>query len=435
MRRRINSVGSHGLVAALTALITSIAFTNVCIMSWHAPSSIVSDERFQSTFLKQVNNERNPSAQWETYDVSAARIDFSSCPPDRVKIAPRVNYKLGMGNKMTEAFYFLWYAITRGHCFCFDVQNFGNDVELYHLLLEPLLPTCPANQKLLDTSVQDLETATSRNTTVIYRMIPSMAQVWNNAQRVRPPGFGDVLAFVDQFFRDNRLVEDVMYPWYQQHKTIGPVTLNETSTITVAAHLRVGDLVLESSESYWRTVLTNVLRVVDFEKGRRGVDIHIYFVYFQANHRSAAGQRERQKLNDNVGGDWPSKVEMLPDSHRFLQKLCHEFEHLECYWKWGVSLLESIDLFVESDVLYISGSSFSQTLSLFNPRAIKLIALPKELNWHGQAKTGTVPFLQTHTNAFTSLKYYYLDGMGELFPEHYAFLRLNASSDATQTIH
>ena len=140
----------------------------------------------------------------------------------------------------------------------------------------------------------------------------------------------------------------------------------------------------------------------------------------------------RQNLAKNVVGEWPSQPSMLPRSHMFLARLCNEFAKIQCLWKTGTNILETIDLFVESDLVYVSGSSFSQVLSLFN-RGIRLQALPKEVNYFATATKGSVPFLQTSTGAFSSLRHYYVDGTGDLFDEHYAHLRLNPPNRTSAT--
>jgi hypothetical protein len=82
---------------------------------------------------------------------------------------------------------------------------------------------------------------------------------------------------------------------------------------------------------------------------------------------------------------------------------------------------------VESDIVYVSGSSFSQALSLFN-RGIRIQALTKEINYFGTATKGSIPFLQASTGAFSSTRYYYIDGTGELFDQHYTYLRYNSKN-------
>ena len=377
--------------------------------------------------------------------VVSQRIDLSSCPSTHIRVAPKVNSMVGMGHKMTETFYVFWYAMTRGHCFCFDTQHFGDDPDIYHLLLEPILPPCDTtNHTLVETTVRDLEKQNvtllaASNDAVIQWIYPDMSDVWPRAlHETVPLGHGDVLAFVDSFLRDNRLLQEVIRPWYQQHTTIANVFHSKNNNVTsmtsindshnskvlnAAFHIRVGDLILEASESYWRNVLAALKDVVDLEHGP-GYTVHIYWMYFRAMFRGGAGDMMRASLAKNVMGEWPSKDDMLPTSHLFLAKLCSEFEHIECFWKSGTNILETIDLFVQSDIVYVSGSSFSQVLSLFN-EGIKLLALPKEVNYFGTATKGSVPFLKTSTGAFSSLRYYYIDGTGGLFDEHLTYLRLN----------
>ena len=399
-----------------------------------------------------TQTEKSKSAQ----QLLSHRIDLYSCPDHRVRVAPKVNYMVGMGHKMTEVFHVFWFAMTRGHCFCFDTEHFGKDMDLYHLLLEPVFPSCQnefPKRQLKETTIHTLEQQQQQNlvnetsTSPIQWIYPNMGDVWPTAtQKKMPLGRGDVMAFVDGFLRDNRLVEEVIYPWYRNHKSVGNAfqKRNDTMTTTLkeeadgdhmvvnaAFHVRVGDLVLEASESYWRNVFTATRQIVDLEHSPDHV-VHIYWVYFQAAFNGGQGDMMRQNLAKNVVGEWPSQPSMLPRSHMFLARLCNEFAKIQCLWKTGTNILETIDLFVESDLVYVSGSSFSQVLSLFN-RGIRLQALPKEVNYFATATKGSVPFLQTSTGAFSSLRHYYVDGTGDLFDEHYAHLRLNPPNRTSAT--
>lgn len=413
-----------------------------------------------ATVVTSTNTEESKSTQ----QLLSNRIDLYSCPNHRLRVAPKVNYLVGMGHKMTEVFHVFWYAMTRGHCFCFDTEHFGNDMDLYHLLLEPVFPSCQTefpNRPFKETTIRTLEqqnlvellaaaqeqneTSTSSSSPIQW-IYPNMGDVWPTAQQKKMPlGRGDVMAFVDGFLRDNRLVEEVMHPWYVNHKTIGNVfqKRNDTTTskadvdgedkvVNAAFHLRVGDLVLEASESYWRNVFTATRQIVDLEHSPDHV-VHIYWVYFKAAFNGGLGDWMRKNLAKNVVGEWPSQPNMLPGSHVFLAQLCDEFANIRCYWKMGTNILETIDLFVESDLVYVSGSSFSQVLSLFN-RGIRLQALPKEINYFGTATKGSVPFLQTSTGAFSSLRHYYVDGTGDLFDEQYAHLRLQPPNRISATM-
>ena len=381
------------------------------------------------------------------------RIDFSSCPDHRLAVSTKTRMEVGVGHRLTENFFIFHYALTNGHCFCFDTEFFGNDIELYHLLLEPVLPSCKTaffNRTLQRTSLSGLGLQSvpmlAKNSHAIQWIEPSLSEVWpSDNQKERPRGYGDVLAFFDNFLRDNRLLDEVVIPWYRKHKSIGSAfRKRDNATTWVAAddahkndhdsvhvkdvlnatfHLRVGDIVLESSKSYWRNVFTAMVNIVEIEYGP-GRQVDIYWVYFQSNHLMGKDVGMRDRLARNVVGEWPSEPDVLPKSHIFLAKLCEEFVGIECFWKLGTNMLETIDLFVNSDIVYVSGSSFSQVLSLFN-RGIRLVALTKELNILGKATKGSIPFLTTSTTALSSLQYYYIDGTGELFDEHYTYLRLN----------
>jgi len=462
MRRSlVKSVGSHILVA----LVTGVLVSNLHAISHHSAVTAPTFSDLNADFHKaspRLRHQENVTVEQTTVASTAqlsvpsvsepvtsaapakgrprsTRIDFS-CPSHQLKVAPRVNYLLGMGHRMTETFYVLWYALTHGYCFCFPVSSFGADTEVFRLLLEAVIPECPADETLQQTSIKQLEkeniTTLSQNSSVIQWIYPEIGDVWNRGlQGKRPRGLGDVISFIDHFLRDNHLMEDAMYPWYQQHKTIQSAfrkrnTSTEDETIITAAfHLRVGDLVLDASEQFWRNILKTLKDVVDLEKGPN-VKVEIYWLYFKAIHTGARGVAERDKLSQNAIGEWPSQLDMLPSSHTFLATLCQEFENIECLWKSGTNMLETIDLFIEADVVYVSGSSLAQVLSLFNRDGIKLIGLPKELNWNGGIGKGEVPFLQTSTGGFVSLRYYYIDGSGALFDEHQAYLKPIGSSKA-----
>jgi hypothetical protein len=270
------------------------------------------------------------------------------------------------------------------------------------------------------------------NSNTIYHLSPDMGDVWPTQMlQKQAPGNGNLLAFMDNFLKDNQLIPQVIYPWYMSHKTISSAFSNQTLSllkdnlvIPAVFHLRVGDIVLEAKETYWRNLLSALEHIVQFEWGEDH-KIHIYWVYFQALFRGPQGTNMRQKLSDNKIGDWPSEPDMLPASHRFLAEICKEMKSIKCFYKFGTNILETIDLFVESKVVYVSGSSFSQVLSLFQKEGgVKLQALPKELNYWGKEGKGTVPFLRVSTGGFSSLRHYYIDGTGELFSEHFSYLRM-----------
>lgn len=201
------------------------------------------------------------------------------------------------------------------------------------------------NRTLEHTTIKDLEkqdiTLLAGNDTVVQWIYPDSGEVWPKIQQEKMPlGHGDVLAFVHSFLRDNRLVEDVIYPWYQQKKEIENVFSTDGNTTTASAtnltaesdrghdvfdspikvlsaafHLRVGDLVLEASESYWRNVLTATRDIAELEHGP-GHTVHIYWVYFRANFGGSSGARMRESLSHNVAGEWPSEPRMLPKSQQ-----------------------------------------------------------------------------------------------------------------------
>jgi hypothetical protein len=437
----VRSVASHILVALSTFVLVQSYYNNQLNLFQKSKVQCIPGNdgnrgggggRIQYP-VENTTDAKLPTDTLGSPKYGSKRIDFLGCPKDRIRVAPKVNYLLGMGHKMTEVSYVFWYAMTRGHCFCFDTDHFGNDVEIYNLLLRPVFPACNLwNHTFQDTTVKILEhdnpITLAQNSSIIQWIYPDMSDVWPRVQQEKTlPGHGDLLAFLDSFLRDNNLVNDMIYPWYRRHRSIDNVfgsTVNSSSTdkiLKAAFHIRVGDLVLEASVTYWRNVFEALEYIVNLEYDR-SYRIHIYWAYFQAHFNGGVGDQMREKLSKNVIGDWPSESKLLPSSHSFLANLCREFDRVECFWKYGTSTLETIDLFVESDIVYVSGSSFSQALSLFN-RGIRIQALTKEINYFGTATKGSIPFLAASTGAFSSTRYYYIDGTGELFDEHYAYLR------------
>uniref|UniRef100_A0A7S1YMZ2 Uncharacterized protein n=1 Tax=Grammatophora oceanica TaxID=210454 RepID=A0A7S1YMZ2_9STRA len=180
---------------------------------------------------------------------------------------------------------------------------------------------------------------------------------------------------------------------------------------------------LEATESYWFNLLGDVRRVVDAEyQAGESLPIHIHFVY-----NAKRDQQTDEELQAQFG-QWPSVNTSLPTSHNFLGNVCKQYENqnIRCFWKEGCSMTESMDLMLRADLIYISGSSFSQTLSLFHPYAIKLYAVAKELNWHGVA--GEIPFLSTHASALSSPEYYYIHVDGLIYSEQFAYMNLEERS-------
>ena len=72
------------------------------------------------------------------------RIDLFSCPDHRLIISAKANTEARVGHRLTETVFVFHHALTKGHCFRFDTQHFGTDIELFHLLLEPVFPSCSA---------------------------------------------------------------------------------------------------------------------------------------------------------------------------------------------------------------------------------------------------------------------------------------------------
>ncbi|KAI2494647.1 hypothetical protein MHU86_19876 [Fragilaria crotonensis] len=408
----------------------------LAILTYYCARTFVEVDNYLNSYAARSSIESQPLITWNGTKKSnikvlparmvSKRINLSACPAEhRIVVAPKVNVDGGIGHRMTQALFVFRHAMTHGYCFSFP------------------------NRTLQETTFDNLENqdvALVTNGSSFIQWIDTQEdEVWPvDEQNQRAPGCGDVYAFVDNFLRDNHLLDEVVIPWYQRHTRINTAfrkTHNKTTNGTLrnddgdvnsialnaSFHLRVGDIVLEKSESYWRNVVTTMMNIVDLEVGS-GCTVHVYWLYFPADHRGEMGSEMRKSLDKNVVGEWPSKPNMLPESHRFLANLCREFDRVKCHWKLGTNLLESIDLFVRSDLVYISGSSFSQLLSLFS-QGIRLVAITKELNREGSATKGSVPFLSISTNGFSSLRYYYIDGTGELFDEHYAYLQVNQPND------
>jgi hypothetical protein len=270
------------------------------------------------------------------------------------------------------------------------------------------------------------------NTSVIYRLFADWTDIWPPSQFLQQRrGHGDLLVFIERLFKDNQLMETQIYPHYLCQKSIPSAFSNatlrknvsESRFVTAAFHVRTGDLHLHSSKLYWYNLLTALCDIVRFEFGSEHM-IHIYWLYFRATHWGRKGRIERIKLSLNRIGEWPSKPGDLPLTHEFIAELCDKFETIQCFWKSGTNMDESIDLMVESEVIYVSGSSFSQILSLFQKRqdGIKLIGTPKELQLFQEADPNI--FLQTHTSSLNSVRNYHVNMVGKLHSEQFAFLRM-----------
>jgi hypothetical protein len=169
--------------------------------------------------------------------------------------------------------------------------------------------------------------------------------------------------------------------------------------------------------------------------------VHLYFAYaYFKTLRLYRAEREEQTLLKDYG-QWsqPSDKGLLPRSHRFIADICKKYNNtINCFWKTGTSTEESIDMFVTADLIYVSGSSYSQTFSLFNAKnAIKIVAVTKELNppkeLSPQKTVDHVPFLSTHTTAYSSLKYYHVTLEGTLYNEQLAYLNMDQPQNKDET--
>ena len=444
-------VPSLSLLALLGILIWT-ALNSVFLMQWTTEFSTLVDivdlpaEHSSSSRIPPPPPSL-PSITTTTSHITSssrkARIDLKSCPKWRPLVAAKVDKMLGLGHKMTQ-FLSVWrITLVNGYCLCFDREL---SPELYDLLLASLLDPCPANnvtinietepkdlQKTIETTKHSSATATTDdgdehgNDDVIVFWVGTPG-IWS--KKFAPNGHGDALAFVDSFIRTNHLLEDIVYPHYLAARRGSAFVLennNNNNIINAAFHIRVGDLVIESKQSYWDNLFHSMRAILDMELGKKDTVVHLYFCYFKGQKGVTYGRKERSGgLSGADYGNWsqPSDPQLLPDSHAHLADLCDAHANIVCFWKHGASIAESIDMLVTADVVYVSGSSFSQIISMFNAKAIKLIAVPKELNWHGAKTTSQVPFLSTHVSAYSSLEYYYINVDGALYQEQLAYLNL-----------
>ncbi|KAI2505635.1 hypothetical protein MHU86_8783 [Fragilaria crotonensis] len=368
MARRfsIHSHRSHVLVAVLTAVfILSLQnFTDVLIVYSTNKSESGSKKVLAHTGGLTNQHALTPTDQATPASRAAKRIDLSSCPDQRLVVAAKAkSWIAGIGHRTMQNFYVFWHAaMMKGYCYCFDTENFGYGLELYHLLLEPVFPSCNArfpNRTLKTTRFnylkrQDISKLATDNK-IIQWIEAGGSEIWpSEEQKRRSPGHGDLLAFIDSFLRDNHLLEHAIIPWYQQHKSIATAfrtttkagdinaTTVETEThdnlvpyddgakhaLNAVFHLRVGDIVLKASESYWRNVLNALMDIVELEVGSNHT-VNIYWAYFQADHRGSIGDTMRAMVAQNVVGEWPSEPGMLPRSHKFLAKLYEDFKSIK----------------------------------------------------------------------------------------------------------
>jgi hypothetical protein len=258
----------------------------------------------------------------------------------------------------------------------------------------------------------------SNNSGILYMITIPRQLIWTDVGLVNLKGSEHVYSFVDSFLRDNCLISNRLYPWYKKRRSTDAIVKADTNDdfVYVVFHLRVGDYIIETSEVYWENLFRTVRTIVDFEFGKEK-NIKIFFSVFQAEHRKRSGKRLRDILKIQKF-PWNNDKKDLPTSHEFLGRLCHNIRGSSCFWKQSTNILESIDMYMTFDVVYLSGSSFSRVLSLFSNR-IKIVALPKEIDFF--PSTSDI-YMYAWTTMLTSTSYYYVNENGTLFQEQNVFL-------------
>jgi hypothetical protein len=436
---RVRAIISHVVACVIVAAVVSNLSSNPLQLQF---TSSIPETRSSSASVKtEIETSANDTTKGifigpDSSNTIQQRVDLYNClKTNRTTIAPTSlkTIKTGWGHKVYEIFYTLWFAVTKGYCICLSSDYFQNEAEIYHLLLESFIPPCHHDNFHNPLELKQLPPNATHHQ--IHRVWSNGKDVWPLSHLETPrQGHGDLLVFMDHFLRDNHLLSTAVHPWYQRHKTISSAFSNSSriqGIVTVALHVRVGDVILDATRSYWHNLLVALHDIVRFEFGPDR-DMHLYWIYFRAEHRGPQGNKERLRLAKNKIGEWTCARRDLPKSHRFIASLCAQFDNMQCFWKSGTNIVESIDLIVESKVVYVSGSSFSQVLSLFQFEGIKLVAVPKEIVFN--IETHPTFFLQTHTSLYTSLRNYYIDMDGKLYPEQFAYLRMKQPRYSTVKI-
>jgi len=286
----------------------------------------------------------------------------------------------------------------------------------------------------------------SQNQTLLFTIYPEISHVWRYALKKEKRGYGDVVQFATYLIEP--LLESIVRPHYLNHRTknescflVDTSTTTSATTSTIfnfAIHLRVGDMVIESKREYWENALKALEQLVvstSTSAPQEIKEIHVYFLYYNGGH---VFERNAPKMAE--WGIWNGTLEDLPTSHSHLAETCANWNDkksnnnipvLKCYWKTGigVDMEESIDAMVLADGIYMSGSSFSQMLGMWNARAkVRMAAITKELNWRG---TDHPAYLTSHAGAFTHpTKYHHVNVDGNLFQEQLAYMNLESLEEA-----
>jgi hypothetical protein len=319
----------------------------------------------------------------------------------------------GIGHRLTEIFFVARYAILNGICFCFDTHSFGDGLEFYELILKPVFPDCSSTWNstpividfltFSNLSVQNITQAT------YFQVWIPQDVVWPSTHELRLQNVFSVHDFMDRYLKDNCILQSRIMPWYLGQRKVKVIQNNKNSkVVNLVIHLRVGDIALETSENYWQNVLQTLNAILKFEEEIEK-NTTIYFIYFQADHRTKEGVTLQKNLNAN-NFSWSENASDLPPTHNFLKSLCADFRTFTCVWKHSVSLLESIDLFLTAEFVYLSGSAFSRSLGIFS-NGVKIISQPKEFN---SFPNHFFTYLTPWTSTFSNSAYYYLDENGTL---------------------
>jgi hypothetical protein len=185
---------------------------------------------------------------------------------------------------------------------------------------------------------------------------------------------------------------------------------NENSVFAVF-HIRVGNLVLETSSTYWKNLISLARDIADFEFGLNST-LNVFFTYVQTEHRFGAGRRTRKRLEKSTE-QWDSHLHTLHPSHLFISEVCNVSKFTLCFWKSGCKLAETIDMYMTFDIVHLSGSSLSRTLGMFSS-GMKIVGLSKDADEN-------MTYLMQQVTSFSNTAYYYVDSNGNLYNEQLVF--------------
>jgi hypothetical protein len=357
----------------------------------------------------------------------ARKVNFSNCT-STVLVSAKVTSSLiaGLGHRMSEFFFIFRFAVLQGFCICFDVETFGRDVEFYHLVLKSIIPDCTLFRRRREVVSWDTFEKFRKSNQLLeehlYLISFTLSDIWPPVGTKTTKGSLHIFQFFDNFVQSNCLLSHSIVPWYlSQRSTNVAETIKPQNPRAVNAvfHIRVGDIILESAPEYWKHLMMTFDDIVRFESSENMM-VNVFFSFFNANHKWKEGKRMRKSLLKN-GEKWSNVPSLLPQSHSFIAKLCHNQKHLRCLWKSGCHLIEAIDMYLTFDYVYLSSSSFSRTLGIFS-QGVKLVASSKEAM--------SYPFslyLLGETGSFTDTSYYHINLNGSLYKEQLAYLDLKTN--------